>query len=316
MDRTIRLQIQESRRLLQNPYAYLNGEGEFAALERNPDRHTHPGLKDLQNPYAFVHDKEEGHELASTKKSTGTSVIIDPATIVEERKKGARLSDEKIESMVRNLQNAMWHHRYILFSDRTIDSPLDILDPLVALASIGYQTDTTEPLGEYTSGRESFEAAGTINTGTRAVRISPRFSPTVRRFTSAHELGHALLHEGIGLHRDRPIDGTQRGATRDPVEREANVFAACFLMPAKAVRIYFGQMFLMQEFSITEATSFALNFEEDNLRKQCPTLRDLSRLLASTTFYNQNSFRSLSQQFNVSVETMAIRLEELNLVRV
>jgi hypothetical protein len=45
------------------------------------------------------------------------------------------------------------------------------------------------------------------------------------------------------------------------------------------------------------------------------TLRDLARLLASATYYNGKAVYSLTEIFGVSVEAMAIRLEELDLVR-
>lgn len=49
-----------------------------------------------------------------------------------------------------------------------------------------------------------------------------------RRFTAAHELGHAILHGGR-IHVDEKIDAAN---IDDPQEREANQFAAELLMPA------------------------------------------------------------------------------------
>lgn len=48
-------------------------------------------------------------------------------------------------------------------------------------------------------------------------------------------------------------------------------------------------------------------------RKQCNSQRELTRVLASAEFYRAKPFGSLAEMFNVSVETMAIRLEELEL---
>lgn len=65
----------------------------------------------------------------------------------------------------------------------------------------------------------------------------------------AHELGHALLHVGLeAMHRDRPVDGPYNST--DIKERQANKFAACFLMPSKLVEITFEQLFLMRKFEI------------------------------------------------------------------
>ena len=46
------------------------------------------------------------------------------------------------------------------------------------------------------------------------------------------------------------------------------------------------------------------------------SLRDISRILAKTESFNGQYFRSLADQFYVSVEAMAIRLEELSLLEV
>lgn len=63
-----------------------------------------------------------------------------------------------------------------------------------------------------------------------------RTHPKVRqRFTAAHELGHALLHDGTDVHHDADFrvnlrsDLSSQGI--DPEEVEANHFAACLLMP-------------------------------------------------------------------------------------
>jgi hypothetical protein len=41
----------------------------------------------------------------------------------------------------------------------------------------------------------------------------------------------------------------------------------------------------------------------------------LCRILASAEFYGSHSFKSLAELFHVSIETMAIRLEELGLAQ-
>jgi hypothetical protein len=57
-----------------------------------------------------------------------------------------------------------------------------------------------------------------------------------RRFTAAHELGHAILHQGqMGRFRvDVKINDAAEDA--DELEREANRFAAELLMPAEVIR--------------------------------------------------------------------------------
>ena len=53
-----------------------------------------------------------------------------------------------------------------------------------------------------------------------------------RRFTVAHELGHALLGHGT---RQKDHDKTFSRKNYDPAEVEANTFATCLLMPKQYV---------------------------------------------------------------------------------
>ncbi len=69
-----------------------------------------------------------------------------------------------------------------------------------------------------------------------------RHHPNRRKFTIAHELGHYLLHEAATVHLDERKPGyvVQRrdgksSTGEDVFEREANLFAAELLMPAKAI---------------------------------------------------------------------------------
>lgn len=64
-----------------------------------------------------------------------------------------------------------------------------------------------------------------------------------RRFTIAHELGHFLLHEGELVHLDEApgpflvnLRDDKSASGEDANEREANLFAAELLMPAKFLR--------------------------------------------------------------------------------
>lgn len=86
-------------------------------------------------------------------------------------------------------------------------------------------------------------------------------------------------------------------------------------MPSRVVKARFEKYFLTERFFLNEATSFALgysNFAE--LKNECKALRQLSRILASAERYNGLQFISIANQFKVSNEAMAIRLEELELL--
>lgn len=62
-------------------------------------------------------------------------------------------------------------------------------------------------------------------------------APVRQRFTIAHEIGHfALGHLEGGAKKFRDDSSNFSSGARNPEEREANIFAARLLMPAKVVR--------------------------------------------------------------------------------
>jgi Zn-dependent peptidase ImmA (M78 family) len=83
--------------------------------------------------------------------------------------------------------------------------------------------------------------------------------PTNRQtFTIAHELGHALLHEDIFRQepsRYKVLMRSPMGRTKDPLEQEANAFAANLLVPrflldkyAKVASVYeLSRLFVVSE---------------------------------------------------------------------
>jgi Zn-dependent peptidase ImmA (M78 family) len=131
----------------------------------------------------------------------------------------------------------------------------------------------------------------------RHILVNKGHSENRRRFTIAHELGHLTLHDdeangdpsGQRMFIDRQIRVYQRvgeassavyqqegSMTTVEQEREANVFAACLLMPAHHV------------------TRAALE-------------RDL---------FDEISVASLARNFQVSEQAMSIRLQQLRLLMV
>lgn len=63
--------------------------------------------------------------------------------------------------------------------------------------------------------------------------------PNRQRFTMAHELGHYILHKNKGIHIDKKSFSRNRNAISqtglDPIEIEANRFAAELLMPKELI---------------------------------------------------------------------------------
>jgi Zn-dependent peptidase ImmA (M78 family) len=187
---------------------------------------------------------------------------------------------------------------------------------MIALRWLGCDCDYDESLGRFKAKGKSIEVAGIMDRNNKRVRISREFPVNIRNFTAAHELGHIVLgHEGSGLHRDKPLDGSGKDGSRPTQEIEADKFATFFLMPEKLVKKAFKRLFGTECFALTEATMFALAGNDSmELQARCKTRRDLSRILAGAERYNGVRFVSLANQFHVSNEAMAIRLEELDLV--
>lgn len=69
------------------------------------------------------------------------------------------------------------------------------------------------------------------------IGVNASHHPNRQRFTIAHEIGHLVLHEGEDVFVDRQFrrDATSSEAI-DPIEIEANKFAAALIMPEEFIR--------------------------------------------------------------------------------
>lgn len=220
-----------------------------------------------------------------------------------------------IEKRARFLQLEMWNLRADLWSNSDEMTPVDVLQPGVAIEMQGYAIETHPSLGVLWDRGRSTDIAGQIDRREKVVLISARYPFLTQNFTAAHELGHLILHPHLDvMHRDLPEDGPSSG--RPVEEREADWFAQEFLMPEKQVRIEFKQRFGPGVFELSEATAFALcRSSAEHLRNNLRCARDLTRLLAQAIEFDGNRFVSLSNRFSASPSAMSIRLNQLNLVR-
>lgn len=317
MSSDFKKRVHQSRRLLQNPYAYLEGEGGYRAIEKAPELDVQDARRVLQNQYAYLDERGRLSAVlpVSSNRYTRTPKIV-VNDLLDKHRKRRSFSKREIAGIVRNLHSQLWRRRLNISPDVSEVDPLKLLNPRVALECIGYSVEMEESLGQYYENGEKFEVAGILDNSNAMVRISRRFAPEVINFTTAHELGHAILHKESGLHRDRPRDGSLGSGARDEREIEADTFAAYFLLPGKLVCSAFEQRFMTEKFVLDEDTAFALRAESLNsVQRICRTVRDLSRALASAEYYNGDRFYSLAMQFGVSIGAMAIRLEELQLVK-
>jgi Zn-dependent peptidase ImmA (M78 family) len=103
-----------------------------------------------------------------------------------------------------------------------------------------------------------------------------------QRFTMAHELGHLILHNALGVHIDErdfflKFRDSAAAASDDREEREANLFAAELLMP--------------REFLEKDATQ-----------------------LGEISLHDDGALRHLAKRYGVSLQALLIRLTSLRLL--
>lgn len=230
----------------------------------------------------------------SAKKSYSRSEIQDRA--------------DAVHAIVWRRRPDEWHR------PNTRQDNVALLSPDFALELLGYSHEIADTLGTFRADSQTFEVAGLLENDCGRVKISAQMPPPVRRFTAAHELGHVVLHPHLKeAHRDRPIDGSTPVKSR--IEQEADSFASYFLMPKNLLIERFRSVFGQPPFILNDDTAFALLHQGlQEAQARIRQRRDLSRWIAQTAHYNGLHIIPLAEQFGVSIEAMAIRLEELNLI--
>jgi hypothetical protein len=220
-----------------------------------------------------------------------------------------------IELKAWELQAQIWREKTRLFP-MGAPTPLGMLEPEIAARVLGYSYDLYDGLSPWGQGRDHFEIAGMLDRQRRVIAVSTKFDYPTMRFTGAHEVGHvALDHRGRVMHRDRPVFRMDNG-WRDPVEQEADYFAACFLAPARLVTEAYQQRFILgPPLPLTDTVAFHLCGESAHaLMGAGPGSLTFAAAVAGARSFNGRHFESLANLFCVSVSAMAIRLRELNLI--
>jgi Zn-dependent peptidase ImmA (M78 family) len=160
------------------------------------------------------------------------------------------------------------------------------------------------------------EAAGVWQRDHVTVLVSTRFSYEIQRFTAGHEIGHYILHPHVGdrtLHRELPVEGPR--SNRPPLEREADYFSACLLMPRKAVVTEFNARFgAKHPLVLTDTVAYHLKADERALFAQQSGSLMFAETVAKAQQFDRRRFKPMANYFGVSPRAMAIRLDELQLV--
>ncbi len=193
---------------------------------------------------------------------------------------------------------------------------LTLLSPKMAAALLGYVYNEVEKINCWPPNTKCNHAGEIDPKGT--ITISLDYPSEVRLFTAAHEIGHAVLHPNEGLHRDIPVKEYGIYKTqRDIKEKEADYFAACLLMPRNLLRTAFQARFLNIPFIFNEHVIFSLGRNDCSSLLTAPeSTLEREFILATAKRFNNQNFESLTEHFGgVSKTSMAIRLNELGIVR-
>lgn len=196
---------------------------------------------------------------------------------------------------------------------------MEARDPQIAALVCGFDYKLLPNLGEPVFNQRGVgpKVAGLIDRQANRIAISLEFSPTIQVFTGAHEIGHLVLHQGQVMHRDRALDGRPLSGPRSQEEKEADFFAACFLMPDLLVRSAFKELFFCGELlQFDDTVAYHLDpTDTNNLLYASDDSLERELALARCQRFNGRPFFSLAEQFGVSVTAMALRIKELGLVR-
>lgn len=153
---------------------------------------------------------------------------------------------------------------------------------------------------------------GLLDRENRVIAVSERYSPEEQRYSGAHELGHLRLHPHLPtMHRDR-LDHS----TSDPLERQAEAFAAAYLMPSKWIKRDVKARFGGGPIRITEDLAWWLDRDDqDRLLGSDPdVVFEAALAIATCTNIGNGHFRSMCGEYGVTAMAMARRLIELDLV--
>ncbi len=225
---------------------------------------------------------------------------------------------KKIEYLASNLLRSIWHNREELWPNK-LHSYFDALDPVLACSRLGINYEQHQLLNDQFSEKGiNYKVAGLIDRQSNKIVVSQDFSLEERRFTTAHELGHWLLHNDVVMHRDKPISNfNYKDIQRPLMEREADYFAACLLMPRKLVEKCINDNFALNTpIHINETISYWLSPDDPDsiLRAEYDSLsREFA--IARCSNFNSTPITPMAKLFKVSYKAMAIRIKKLNLIK-
>lgn len=212
------------------------------------------------------------------------------------------------------LHKRIWSERHRIWGNQVPSDPVDMLDPRIAIDLLGYEFELVPEIPGWPPSRHH-AIAGEVDPGRKRVTVAEQFGLPSARFTAAHELAHIMLHPGR-MFRERPISGP-RLDEQNPMEREADKFAAEFLMPEKLLRTRIRDSFGVEPpIVVRDAEAFRLDMDQsEDLLRAAPNSQELAFALAKCPRdFHGDRILSLAEQFKVSFQAMAYRIQELRLI--
>lgn len=201
-------------------------------------------------------------------------------------------------------------HRHLWreLRDRRVSDHVALLDPSILAEMLGltYEVMPQIRLEDKVGGGT---VVGLLDVGRRSILVSEERGLEVARYTGAHELGHWLYHQNkVKRHWEREFDPD----TKDPQEREADQFAARFLMPRNLLIRRLAENFGQPPIQLDDRWLYFLLGDQPDLD---PKDLDVEYALAkSHRSASNDQIIPLNQQFKVSPKAMAIRLQEIGAV--
>jgi IrrE N-terminal-like domain len=234
-----------------------------------------------------------------------------------------RIWREAVDQANRLLEK-LWDKRYALGGGPSTNL-LSLVKPHLIAQLLGLRYLELPEILDYRGQRYAGLMEPTTRTIAIAQRIAQKSIPRAfQRFTALHEVAHWVMHRNLKrrLFRDFPLSGAERlNEKRDPVERQADVFADYVLMPERQLRVDFQSYFGEPRLTGRPVDDDMRHWLSQGLEKPITlsSLSNLSRLelaelfAASWPWYGQRP-ESLYERYEVSRRAMAIQLIDLQLI--
>jgi Zn-dependent peptidase ImmA (M78 family) len=230
-----------------------------------------------------------------------------------------------IRRKARELLVSCWKRRIELWRGKvkTVDDFLIYATEKIATDLLGLKVTRVSEIpdnGIFYGKTPSAEVVGILNRPQKSIFVAQKYGFEQSRFTLAHEIAHYILHPGLVLHREMPLNHGRHPSQLSLEEREANLFGAELLMPSKLVQEQFIARFagIVDGTRCDESLFYWMSRHEPTLNKKMffdTNPRHRARHIAKSRYCYGQPVVSLCDFFRVSPSALAIQLLDLGLVK-